>query len=62
RMVSLYARHIGKLEQRRDAAEWREVTRRERAETALIEAALKRDLDATRNGTKSAPAGNGRTA
>src|SRR5882724_12620451 len=62
RMVSLYARHMGKLEQRRDAAEWREVTRRERAETALIEAAPKRDLDATRNGTKSAPAGNGRTA
>jgi hypothetical protein len=62
RMVSLYARHIGKLEQRRDAAEWRATTRRERAEVALIEAALKRDLEATRNGTKPAPAGNGRPA
>ena len=62
RMVSLYARHIGKLEQRRDAAEWRAVTRRERAETALLEAALRGDLGAARNGTKSAPAGNGQAA
>jgi len=62
RMVSLYARHIGKLEQRRDLAEWRAVTRRERAEEAIIEAALKGNLGPTRAGTKAAPAGNGRAA
>ncbi len=57
RMVSLYARHIGKLEQRRDLAEWCAITRRERAEEALIEAALKGNLGSTRSGTKAAPAG-----
>ena len=62
RMVSLYARHMGKLEQRRDLAEWRAITRRERTQDALIEAALKGDLGTARNDTKPAPAGNGRAA
>jgi hypothetical protein len=62
RMVSLYARHIGKLEQRRDLAEWRAITRRERTEDALIEAALKGNLPA-HTGTKAGPAaGQGRAA
>ena len=55
RMVSLYARHIGKIEQRRDLADWRAITKRERAEEALIDAALKGNL-----ATK--PAGNGKAA
>ena len=62
RMVSLYARHMGKLEQRRDLAEWRAITRRERTENALIEAALKGELGTARNGAKPTPAGNGRAA
>ena len=61
RMVSLYARHFGKIEQRRDLADWRAITKRERAEEALIEAALKGTLGTTRNGGKAAPAGNGQT-
>jgi hypothetical protein len=56
RMVSLYARHVGKLEQRRDLAEWREITRRQRTEEALIDAALKGTLGTPRNG------GNGKAA
>ncbi|MGE0116452.1 MAG: hypothetical protein AB7S71_05590 [Dongiaceae bacterium] len=57
RMVSLYARHIGKLEQRRDLAEWRTITRRERTENAFIEAALRGNLGPTRNGAATVPAG-----
>src|SRR5262245_15792312 len=55
RMVSLYARHVGKLEQRRDLADWRAITKRERAEEALIDAALKGNLT-------TRPAGNGKGA
>ena len=62
RMVSLYARHIGKLEQRRDLAEWRAVTKRQRTEDALIEAALRGNLGTPRTGTKAAPASNGQAA
>jgi hypothetical protein len=62
RMVSLYARHIGKLEQRRDVAEWRAITKHERAEQAALEAALRGSLGPARNGAKIAPAGNGRAA
>jgi hypothetical protein len=57
RMVSLYARHIDKLEQRRDAAEYRAIARRERAETALLEAALRGSLGPARNGAKAPEAG-----
>jgi hypothetical protein len=62
RMVSLYARQIDKLEQRRELAEWREITKRQRTEDALIEAALRGTLGPTRNGAKAAPAGNGQAA
>ncbi|MCI0430300.1 MAG: hypothetical protein L0210_07145 [Rhodospirillales bacterium] len=61
RMVSLYARHIDKLEQRRDAAEYRAIARRERAETALLEAALRGSLGPARNGAKAAETGTGPT-
>jgi hypothetical protein len=57
RMVALYARHVGKIEQRRDLADWRAITKRERAEEALIDAALKGNLT-----TKPAPVGNGKAA
>jgi len=55
RMVSLYARHVGKIEQRRDLADWRAIAKRERAEEALIDAALKGNLT-------TRPAGNGKAA
>jgi len=61
RMVSLYARHIDKIEQRRDTAEWRAITRRERAETAALEAALRSSLGPARNGAKAPEAGKAPT-
>lgn len=41
RMVSLYARHVDKIERRREWAEWRAATAHERAQDAIIEAAFK---------------------
>ena len=41
RMISLYARHVDRIERRRDLAEWRAITAQERAQDALIEAAYK---------------------
>jgi hypothetical protein len=61
RMVSLYARHIDKIEQRRDVGEWRAITRRERAETAALEAALRGSLGPARYGAKAPDAGKGPT-
>ena len=41
RMVSLYARHVDKIERRREWAEWRAASAQQRAEDAIIAAALK---------------------
>lgn len=41
RMVSLYARHVDKIERRREWAEWRAATAQERAQEAIIAAAFK---------------------
>jgi len=55
RMVSLYARHVGKLEQRRDEAGRRARAKSARTEDALIAAALSCTLDRFRAGASVAP-------
>ncbi|HUL07530.1 MAG TPA: hypothetical protein VLV76_14425 [Candidatus Acidoferrum sp.] len=57
RMVSLYARHVGKLEQRRDLAGQRARAKLARTEDALIAAAMSGTLDRFRAGTGVAAAG-----
>jgi hypothetical protein len=55
RMVSLYARHVDKVERRREWAEWRAITAQERAKDALLEAAF-RAASAPRPAPAGAPA------
>jgi hypothetical protein len=62
RMVALYARHIGKLEQRRGQADGRAGAKRERSADAIIAAALSGTLDRYRAGASVAAAGEEQVA